>query len=100
MTRSGAGIFAGVTAPRPPGALSPNLQPDLASCAPHRLDRERDVLIEIHAEFGGTLHDVVAAHVAREVHALHLLLHRSDLDLIERLPGRDERAGGEESAQL
>src|SRR5678815_5548823 len=76
------------------------LQPQLGGDRLHRLERERDVLVEIDAELGRTLHDVVAIHVPGEVAARHLLLHRCDLALGELLRRLDQRAGDEQPRQL
>src|SRR5690242_2832783 len=53
----------------------------------HGSDDERDVLVEVHAELGGPVDDILAAHAARERLVLHLLPHRFRLDFVYALRG-------------
>ena len=64
------------------------------------LDAKGDVGVEVDAEFGHALQDVLAVNAACEGLVFHLFLHARNLDVGDGLAGLDQRASGEEAGQL
>ncbi len=75
-------------------------QPQFAGPLFHRLDAERNVGVEVDAEFGCALHDVLAVDAAGEGLVFHLFLHARNLDVGDGFGGLDQGAGSEEAGQL
>src|SRR5437773_8659435 len=63
----------------------------------HRLDAERDVLLQINAQVGGAGGYVIAVYAAGEGFVFHLFSDRLGFDFSQRLARLDQSAGGNES---
>src|SRR3989442_6491418 len=96
----GARSPCGIAGESTPGADSPARQADLGGNVDQRGDDERDVLIEIHAEFAGAAVDIIAVDRARERLVPELLPDRGRLQTADHASRPDERDGVHEAGEL
>src|SRR5450755_2268769 len=68
--------------------------------APHSLDAEGDVFVEVDAHLGSAVDDVVTADGAGEGFVLHFFPDGLGFNLRQRLVGFHQRGGGDESGEL
>src|SRR5438067_1822992 len=75
-------------------------EPQLRRDATHCLDDERDVLVQVHTELGGAVYYILPVHTPGEGFVLHLLPHRSCLEIVETLVGTHQRGCGYQASEL
>src|SRR4249919_1222576 len=74
-------------------------EPELGRDGPERGDHERDVLVEVGADLGGALDDLLAVYAAGEARLLQLLADGAGLERRDPV-GPDEPAGVHEARHL
>lgn len=77
-----------------------SVEPEFGGAGAHCFNAEADVRVEVDAELGGTLNDLVAVDGAGEGFVLHLLADAFCFDFVDGAGRLDVADGGEEAGEF